>query len=108
MAVCFAIVVSQYVSNIHMTLVAIKNFKKGLSEYRHFQGSWSVPRRSGRQVSKLWLKVDSDKLGLMHYSGKLTKDVQNKFEVKLPMGDVLEHKPFFIPGMYQQDLLLEG
>ena len=46
MAVCFAIVVSQYVSNIHMTLVAIKNFKKGLSEYRHFQGSWSVPRRS--------------------------------------------------------------
>ena len=77
-----------------------------LPEYRQFQGSWSVPRRSGSQATKFWLLVESSKLGLMQESFKLVKIEQKVVERKIwwefKMKDAQEHKFSFGLGVYQQ------
>ena len=54
-----------------------------LTEYRHFQGSWSVPRRSGSQVTRFWLMMASSKLGQMQDKLKMAKCEQKFVENKL-------------------------
>merc|ERR1740137_273131 len=77
----------------HETCDAMMNFRKGLTEYGQFQGSWSVPRSSGSQV-KFWLKVDNDKLDPMQFSGKLVKDVEQVKENEL--GKQLKFRNIFL------------
>ena len=76
------------------TFDAMMNFRKGLIEYGQFQGSWSVPRRSGSQVNKFWLKVDNDNLDPMQFSGKLVKDVEQVKENEL--GKQLKFRNIFL------------
>merc|ERR1719154_67991 len=59
---------NQLYSYILLVFTVASNFMANLAEYGHFQGSWSVPRRSGSQVGRLRLLVDSGKMGI---SGKL-------------------------------------
>ena len=82
-AVSVARTLDQLAIFIHKSCDAIMPLKKNLAEYGHFQGSWSVPRRSGSRVGKLRLIVDSGKLGLMGVSGKLKEDVQEGEENNL-------------------------
>ena len=93
MAVSVASTLDQLAIFIHRTCEAIMPLKKNLAEYGHFQGSWSVPRRSGSQV-KFWLKVDNDKLDPMQFSGKLVKDVEQVKENEL--GKQLKFRNIFL------------
>ena len=80
----------------HHQLEAFRILVFSLTEYRHFQGSWSVPRRSGSQVTKFWLMVASSKLGQMQDTIKVAKDeqkfVENELEGKDKMKDAQEHE----------------
>ena len=67
----------------HHHLEASKSLVFSLTEYRHFQGSWSVPRRSVSQVTRFWLMVASSKLGQMQDKLKMAKCEQKFVENKL-------------------------
>ena len=76
MAAFLANFLAQHFIYTHHHTEAFMSLVFSLSEYRHFQGSWSVPRRSGSQATKFWLMVGSSKLGHMQENLKLVKDMQ--------------------------------
>ena len=92
---CMAVFHSYYMvqlsTNINPELNDIMSFfKTHLAEYGHFQGSWSVPRRSGSHVGKLWLMVVSFKLGLLLVSGNLGLLVESEKLNKAVQKDEME------------------
>ena len=72
MAVFLANFLAQYFTFNHHQFVALRSLVISLAECKHFQGSWSAPRRSG----KFWIMVVESKLGQKD-SFNLAKDAQN-------------------------------
>ena len=95
LSVFLAIFLVQYFTfNYHHQ--ALKTLLSSLAECRHFQGSWSAPRRSGSQAAKVWLMVDFRKLGQLQESFKMARMLRSlrritSLRIK-KMKDAQEHK----------------
>jgi len=100
MAVFLVIYLAHDFIYIHHHLEAFRSLVFSLTEYRHFQGSWSVPRRSGSQVTNFWLMVASSQLGQTQDTIKEAKDeqklVENNFGGEDKMKEAQEHSTFFL------------